>query len=215
VHDTGIGIPASAQETVFQEFYQLGNPERDKAKGLGLGLYIAHSLGKLLNHDLGVRSQVGKGSMFYVTVPVGESSRLIDTPKHVQATKTPLRGKTVLLIDDDDMVRASVSEMLSRWQCSTVAAEDAETALRILMARGKMPDAIVADYRLQNKSTGMKAIQDLRAQLGNVPAVILTGDTGTSRIQEAQKSGFLILHKPLSGEQLRDALGELMGQTST
>lgn len=215
VHDTGIGIPASAQETVFQEFYQLGNPERDKAKGLGLGLYIAHSLGKLLNHDLGVRSQVGKGSMFYVTVPMGESSRLIDTPQHAQATKTPLRGKTVLLIDDDEMVRASVSEMLSRWQCSTVAAEDAETALRILMARGKMPDAIVADYRLQNKSTGMKAIQELRAQLGNVPAVILTGDTGTSRIQEAQKSGFTILHKPLSGEQLRDALGELMGQTPT
>jgi two-component system, sensor histidine kinase len=181
VHDTGIGIPASAQETVFQEFYQLGNPERDKAKGLGLGLYIAHSLGKLLNHDIGVNSTVGKGSMFYV-----------------------------MLIDDDDLVRASVTEMLSRWQCSTIAAEDAETALRILMARGRMPDAIVADYRLRNKSTGVQAIQSLQAQLGNVPAVILTGDTAPSRIQEARNSGFLILHKPLSGVQLRSTLSELM-----
>lgn len=215
VHDMGIGIPPSAQETVFQEFYQLGNAERDKAKGLGLGLYIAHSLGELLNHDLGVRSTMGKGSMFYVTVPLGKSSHLIDVPHQAQASTTPLRGKTVLLIDDDDMVRASVSEMLSRWQCTTVSAEDAETALQILMARGKMPDAIVADFRLQNKSTGMQAIEALRAQLGNVPAVILTGDTGTNRIQEANKSGFKLLHKPLSGVQLRDALSELMASTNT
>lgn len=212
VHDTGIGIPASAQETVFQEFYQLGNPERDKAKGLGLGLYIAHSLGKLLNHDIGVNSTVGKGSMFYVTVPQGDASHLMDEPSRAQANgKTPLTGKTVLLIDDDDLVRASVTEMLNRWQCSTIAAEDAETALRILMARGRMPDAIVADYRLRNKSTGVQAIKSLQAQLGNVPAVILTGDTAPSRIQEARNSGFQILHKPLSGVQLRTTLSELMG----
>lgn len=216
VHDTGIGIPASAQETVFQEFYQLGNPERDKAKGLGLGLYIAHSLGKLLNHDIGVNSTVDKGSMFYVTVPQGDANHLLDEPSRVQAGgKTPLTGKTVLLIDDDDLVRASVTEMLNRWQCSTIAAEDAETALRILMARGRMPDAIVADYRLRNKSTGVQAIQSLQAQLGNVPAVILTGDTAPSRIQEARNSGFLILHKPLSGVQLRSTLSELMSTQTT
>ncbi|WP_334118252.1 ATP-binding response regulator [Limnobacter sp.] len=212
VHDTGIGIPPGARETVFHEFYQLGNPERDKAKGLGLGLYIAHSLGKLLNHDIGVNSTAGKGSMFYVTVPQGEASQLQDVPGQVQISKTPLAGKTVLLIDDDDMVRASVTEMLARWQCSTISAEDAETALRILMARGKVPDAIVADYRLRNKSTGVQAIHALQAQLGNIPAVILTGDTAPGRIQEARKSGFLILHKPLSGVQLRNTLGELMGE---
>ncbi|MEQ9107829.1 MAG: hybrid sensor histidine kinase/response regulator [Limnobacter sp.] len=212
VHDTGIGIPASAKETVFHEFYQLGNPERDKAKGLGLGLYIAHSLGKLLNHEIGVYSTVDKGSMFYVTVPKGDTSQLQDASGHVHTNKTPLAGKTVLLIDDDDLVRASVTEMLARWQCSTISAEDAETALRILMARGKMPDAIVADYRLRNKSTGVQAIHALQAQLGNIPAVILTGDTAPGRIQEARKSGFQILHKPLSGVQLRNTLSELMGE---
>lgn len=212
VHDTGIGIPTSAKETVFHEFYQLGNPERDKAKGLGLGLYIAYSLGKLLNHDIGVVSTVAKGSMFYITVPQGEASQLQDASGNIHTNKTPLAGKTVLLIDDDELVRASVTEMLARWQCSTVSAEDAETALRILMARGKMPDAIVADYRLRNKSTGVQAIHALQAQLGNIPAVILTGDTAPSRIQEARKSGFQILHKPLSGVQLRNTLGELMGE---
>ncbi|HAV74106.1 MAG TPA: hypothetical protein DCX50_03925, partial [Limnobacter sp.] len=161
-------------------------------------------------------STVGKGSMFYVTVPQGDTSHLMDEPSRVQAGgKTPLTGKTVLLIDDDDLVRASVTEMLSRWQCSTIAAEDAETALRILMARGRMPDAIVADYRLRNKSTGVQAIQSLQAQLGNVPAVILTGDTAPSRIQEARNSGFLILHKPLSGVQLRSTLSELMSIQTT
>lgn len=167
VHDTGIGIPASAKETVFHEFYQLGNPERDKAKGLGLGLYIAHSLAKLLNHTIGVKSTVGKGSMFHVTLPLGLPENLPEHPDELQQPRTPLSGKTVLLIDDDEMVRASVTEMLSRWQCSTIGAEDAETALRILMARG--------------------------------------------RIQEARRSGYQILHKPLSGVQLRNTLSELMG----
>jgi two-component system, sensor histidine kinase len=211
VHDTGIGIPASAQETVFHEFYQLGNPERDKAKGLGLGLYIAQSLGKLLNHTIGVKSTVGKGSMFYVTLPLGQPENLPEHEGELQQPRTPLSGKTVLLIDDDEMVRASVTEMLSRWQCSTIGAEDAETALRILMARGRMPDAIVADYRLRNKQTGVQAIQALQYQLGKVPAVILTGDTAPSRIQEARRSGYQILHKPLSGVQLRNTLSELMG----
>ena len=211
VHDTGIGIPSSAKETVFHEFYQLGNPERDKAKGLGLGLYIAHSLAKLLNHPIGVKSTVGKGSMFYVTLPLGQPENLPEHTNEFQQQRTPLSGKTVLLIDDDEMVRASVTEMLSRWQCSTIGAEDAETALRILMARGRMPDAIVADYRLRNKQTGVQAIQALQAQLGQVPAVILTGDTAPSRIQEARRSGYQILHKPLSGVQLRSTLSELMG----
>lgn len=210
VHDTGIGIPASAQETVFHEFYQLGNPERDKAKGLGLGLYIAHSLGKLLNHPIGVKSTVGKGSMFYVTLPLGQTENMPEDHDQSQHQRTPLSGKTVLLIDDDEMVRASVTEMLSRWQCSTIGAEDAETALRILMARGRMPDAIVADYRLRNKKTGVQAIQALQSQLGQVPAIILTGDTAPSRIQEARRSGYQILHKPLSGVQLRNTLSELM-----
>ena len=211
VHDTGIGIPASAQETVFQEFYQLGNPEHDKAKGLGLGLYIADSLGKLLNHDIGVCSTVGQGSMFYVTVPVGRAVHQMDESEGSRlGDKTPLRGKTVLLIDDDELVRASITEMLSRWHCSTISADDAETALLILMARGKVPDAIVADYRLRNKTTGVQAIESLQAQLGNIPAVILTGDTAPTRIQKARNSGFQLLHKPLSAAQLRDTLSELI-----
>ncbi|MFN7507857.1 MAG: hybrid sensor histidine kinase/response regulator, partial [Limnobacter sp.] len=66
------------------------------------------------------------------------------------------------------------------------------------------------DYRLRNNSTGVQAIKLLQGQLGNIPAVILTGDTAPSRIHEAKSSGLMILHKPLSGVQLRDTLSDLM-----
>ena len=71
VWDTGKGIPADRHEEIFQEFYQLDNPERDRRKGLGLGLAIVKRLARLLNYPVGVRSVVGKGSMFSITLPRG------------------------------------------------------------------------------------------------------------------------------------------------
>ncbi|HEX4855484.1 MAG TPA: hybrid sensor histidine kinase/response regulator [Limnobacter sp.] len=206
VHDTGIGIPTHAQGTIFQEFYRLDDPERDRAKGLGLGLYIAQSLARLMNCAIGVKSTPGEGSLFHVSVPEGERGTYSENPSSANIDPSTLVGKTVLLIEDDDMVRASVTEMLNRWQCRTISAEDVDSALRRVAALGTRPDAIVADYRLRNKRNGMDAVQTLQKRLGKIPAVILTGDTTPVRIQEVQKSGCAILHKPLRGVELRNVL---------
>ncbi len=211
VHDTGPGIPESVQPLIFEEFYQVDSLDQERPKGLGLGLYIAKSLADLMQHHIGLKSRVGKGSMFYINLPSGREelnpNAQVTAPR---ASHNPLKGKVVLLIDDDVLVRSSVTEMLERWRCTTVCAESAESAISLLLSRGLIPNAIVADYRLRQQATGVQAIQALRLQLGNIPAVILTGDTASSRIQEARESGFRILHKPLSGAQLRGALGEVI-----
>ncbi|HEX4842263.1 MAG TPA: hybrid sensor histidine kinase/response regulator [Limnobacter sp.] len=212
VHDTGIGIPDMAQDAVFNEFHQLNNPERDKAKGLGLGLFIAKSLAKVLGHAVGLHSVMGKGSSFYIELPVCAPAQQQAPAAKPNSTPNyePIRGKTVLLIDDDAVIQTSVAEMLKRWHCEAMIAENAEDALKLLLAEGVVPDAIVADYRLRDNATGVQAIQALHRQLGHIPAAILTGDTAPDRITEARKSGYMIMHKPLSAAQLRNSLSLLM-----
>lgn len=70
VTDTGIGIPPDALKTIFDDYVQLNNPERDREKGLGLGLTIAQRMAVLLGHPINVRSTVGEGSTFSITVPL-------------------------------------------------------------------------------------------------------------------------------------------------
>ena len=70
VADTGPGIPEPQQHQIFEEFYQVGNPERDRSRGFGLGLAIVRRIADMLEHPVAVRSVVGKGSVFSVTVPL-------------------------------------------------------------------------------------------------------------------------------------------------
>ncbi|HEX4918782.1 MAG TPA: hybrid sensor histidine kinase/response regulator [Limnobacter sp.] len=212
VIDTGLGIPKLAQASVFKEFVQLDNPERDREKGLGLGLYIAQSLSRLLDHPLALHSVVGKGSTFALTVPLGIANTTPIMPATEQARADALRDKTVLLIDDDPNIRMGVTEMLERWDCAAVTAESAHEALELMQISGFVPDAIVADYRLRNEETGVQAIQAIQARWGAVPAAILTGDTEPDRIREASSSGYPLVHKPLSAAKLRALLMHLLEQ---
>lgn len=210
VHDTGIGIPENAQKKVFKEFVQLDNPERDREKGLGLGLYIASSLAGLLGHSVQLKSRTGQGSVFSVQVPIGQANTASWSMPTQPSPNLALKDKTVLFIDDDPNLRIGVAEMLERWDCAAVTAESAHEALELMQISGFMPDVIVADYRLRNEETGVQAILAIQARWGKVPAAILTGDTEPDRIREAQSSGFPLVHKPLSAAKLRTLLTHLL-----
>ena len=75
VWDTGRGIPDSESERVFEEFYQIGNPERDRDKGIGLGLAIVRRLTVLLDHPLTLQSRIGRGTVFSISLPIAPSER--------------------------------------------------------------------------------------------------------------------------------------------
>ncbi len=211
VRDTGTGIPPDKREEIFREFVQLANPERDRTKGLGLGLAIVRRVATLLDGTVAVESEVGGGSLFRVRLPRGEPSAVAATVEEAPAFPArPFAGWLIVVIDDEHTVREAMQVLLDGWGCVAITAEDAAGAASALRAAGRLPDAIVADYRLREGATGAQAIDQLQAEFGAaIPAFIITGDTAPERLQEARASGYLLLHKPVQPGKLRAVLASL------
>ncbi|MDE2606977.1 MAG: hybrid sensor histidine kinase/response regulator [Burkholderiales bacterium] len=208
VEDTGRGIPPSEQAMVFEEFYQVDNPERDRAKGLGLGLSIVRRLCKLLGITLEMRSAEGQGTTITLGVPLDSLGAL------APAEPQPLRrhgfaGLTVLVIDDERSVRMGMRVLLEELGCRFVEASSIEEATR--EARAVRPDVVLADMRLRNGESGIAAISSIVAAIGDTPSVLVTGDTAPDRLQEANRAGITLLHKPVSLPLLQAELGRVLG----
>lgn len=215
VHDTGIGIPAQSRQEVFREFSQLDNPERDREKGLGLGLFIADGLARSLGHPLELQSEIGRGSSFSITVPLGVAEGTGSQSTIGSVCLGSLWDKTVLFIDDDASIREGAAETMERWGCAVVTAESAAEALELMRVSGFVPDAMLVDYRLRNNETGVAAIRAVQSRWGNVPAAILTGDTAPDRLREARAAGYPLMHKPLTAAKLRALLSHLLTEAAT
>lgn len=215
VWDTGIGIPASQHAAIFQEFHQLGNPERDQRKGLGLGLSIASGLARTMSTDVTLASTPRRGSVFRMALPwvwlppSGMEALVHRLPSDAPAQLKPLPGVRALVIDDDPHIRLAMTELLSGWQCDCRAAESERDALACLPAF--RPNLIVADYRLRGNRDGLQAMAALRKQLGEaVPAIVITGDTAADRLRSVHASGTVLLHKPVVAAELHAAIVALV-----
>jgi CheY-like chemotaxis protein/anti-sigma regulatory factor (Ser/Thr protein kinase) len=204
VWDTGIGIAPEQQKEVFKEFHQLGNPERDRHKGLGLGLAIAQGLANALKHELSLSSTPHRGSVFRLSLPVSTAPLPIE-PTLTNKRKMQLLNARVLVIDDDEAVLAGMYHLLNDWGCICDMAETIEEA--ISLAGAHTPDVIVSDYRLRDLRTGVDAIEAIRNLLEkSLPALLITGDTAPDRLREAQASGIPLLHKPVLPSHLYRSL---------
>jgi two-component system, sensor histidine kinase len=210
VWDTGMGIAHGNQQEIFREFHQLGNPERDRRKGLGLGLAIADGLARTMGHALSLKSTPGRGSVFRLALPLSLSSVPLVAPT-VQSSPDGLAGVRVLLIDDDEAVLSSMAQLLRAWGCLVDTADSIEHALAL--AARMPPDVVLSDYRLRGQQTGGQAIAALRALVGaSLPALMITGDTAPDRLRETMSSGVPLLHKPLAPGELVKALTMLLGR---
>jgi signal transduction histidine kinase/CheY-like chemotaxis protein len=207
IWDTGPGIPADQQTMVFEEFVQLQNPARDRAQGLGLGLAIVRRTTVLLQHPLKLVSVTGRGSMFSVTVPKASA---VETPLPDRASPAGI-AVSIMVVEDEGDVLDTMVQLLTlrghRVYAGRSAAEVQKIHAEAIVAGAAPVDLIIADYRLGDGATGVDAIEALCAHIGHsVPAVIVTGDTSPSRIKEATASGHRILHKPITGEELHEAI---------
>lgn len=199
VWDSGPGIPAEEIGNIFREYYQVGNRERDRRKGLGLGLSIVERLAHLLGATIRVRSRVGRGSLFEVRLPIEEAP--LATPCEPVVADAEVLHATVLVIDDDPLILDSTATLLELLGFHPVAAKSAADALDKLGS--ERPDAILADYRLAAGNTGIAAIAAIHARFGaDIPALLVSGDTHPQRLREAKESGFELLHKPVEPEEL-------------
>ena len=210
VWDTGIGIAPEHQSAVFKEFYQIGNSERDRNKGQGLGLSIVEHSARLLGYPLQMRSSLGRGTRFSLCVPVAP-------PGVARERRSPLRprnfediaGLRVLVIEDDQLVREALVSLLASWRVEVAVAEGLAMALALLKS-GVAPEVIVADYRLRDGENGIEVIHQLRAAAGQpIPACLISGDTDGTLMQAAAAASLTLLQKPVRPAKLRSLLRRL------
>lgn len=117
------------------------------------------------------------------------------------------RPDVVLVIDDEPMVLYGLTLVLEQLGWDVIAAASAEEAVQRLRIGRKSPDVIIADYRLRDCRTGAEAIRTVHATMGRaVPALLLTGDTSPDRLKEARRSGFTLMHKPITIGELNNQL---------
>ena len=208
ISDTGVGIPQDQHKNIFREFYQLENPERDRSKGLGLGLAIVDRLVTLLQHRITLDSAPGAGSRFTLTLPAGDPAAVVQAAIAQNYDQHDVQGMRIIVIDDEAAVRAGMSAVLEAWGCVALLAGSEDEAMEMIMKKITpgipAPQAIIADYRLRDGKTGVQAIARLRRHFGsNIPALIITGDTAPDRLHEAQASGHTLMHKPVQPGKLR------------
>ncbi len=203
--DTGCGIPSDKFEDVFQEFTQLENPERDREKGLGLGLSIVQRLAHIMGTDISLRSQVGKGSRFSITLASAHDANPINEETSLTTMDiASLQSLTIVLIDDDKLAREGLQMLLNVWGCDVLTFGSQEDCLHSLKYSKRCPDVLIVDYRLREEKTGAEAIAAVCQLLGQtIPSLIITGDTAPERIEEAKKGGFPLLHKPVNPDALK------------
>ena len=205
VWDTGVGIPLDKQERVFEEFYQIGNPERSRTKGMGLGLAIVRRLCQLLGSEITLSSRPGRGSVFRFDAAAGRAPLPIAETRHDDALRPrDLSGKFIVVIDDETAIIEGMSLLLSSWGARVLGAASADDIVDAVGKQGQLPDLLIADYQLAGGVTGIDVISRLRHALDpEIPAILITGSTLPERLEEARVNQCELLIKPVGVDRLR------------
>jgi CheY-like chemotaxis protein/two-component sensor histidine kinase len=209
ISDSGIGIPEDKITTVFDEFEQLNNPERNREKGLGLGLAIVRRLCSIAEIEIELRSTLGQGTVVTIkleTVQQGESVKA-DSPVSVE-----LGGKLALVIDDEHDILFGMQELLTGWGCDVIVSDSLDEAIDKLSQHGSVPDFIISDLRLRAGEQGDDAIDAIREEFNvDIPAIVVTGDTAPNQVAALKESGLAVLYKPIDPSDLKEQLDMLIG----
>jgi two-component system CheB/CheR fusion protein len=214
IWDTGIGIAEDQLHTIFDEFHQIDNAARERSKGLGLGLSIVQRLGKLLDHDIGVRSKLGKGSVFSIEVPLAThtaASAAAETAHQQQSATTT--GK-IIIVDDDPEVRDLLEQLLTTSGHRVRKAADGAAAMALVAKGAIRPDLILADYNLPGALDGLDVLTEIRAKLDyHVPGIILTGDVSQTTQARIMAGDSVLLSKPVKAQELAVAIEGLLNKS--
>ena len=224
VADTGMGMPAHRREEAFEEFVQLHDAGRDAGhdagpdpqQGLGLGLAIVRRLVDLLGLRLVLRSRPGRGTVFALHLAAVDEPRPLAAPTLAdQASGKALTGlhpgAVVIVIDDNVAIQVAMQTLLRAWGCQVYVAASPTALMPQLMGLQVAPALLLCDSRLRDGEDGIHAISEIREAFNqDVPAILISGDTGPERLREAVASGLPLLHKPVTQAQLREAIARVM-----
>lgn len=211
VEDSGEGIHPDALPRIFEEFYQVGNQGRDRSLGVGLGLAIVHRLIELAGGEIAAWSRPGAGSRFTVQLPGAVDGEQLAPATKGQATSggtetpRPALGARIYVVDDEVDILQGMSTLLRTWGCETFLAERVEDAVQLFASNG-LPDLLIVDLRLAGPESGVDLVERLQAEHGAFPVLVATGETASDALRGARDAGWALLHKPIAGEVLREAV---------
>ncbi|MBI4986791.1 MAG: response regulator [Rhodocyclales bacterium] len=209
VWDTGVGIPPGQLQAIFSEYVQLSNPERNHAKGLGLGLSICDRLARLLGLAQGVRSVPGRGSVFWIEVPLGIAGETEAAPISEVTTSSQIEG-TVVVIDGDERAATGMAGLIAGWGCRVIGAASSLEAIARCEEAGLVPDLVITDTLLPSGEDGVAAGLVLRRRYGVVPVLVLSGDVDDHLLANAARRHFALLVKPVRPGKLRAIVQQMM-----
>jgi Na+/proline symporter/CheY-like chemotaxis protein/two-component sensor histidine kinase len=210
VHDTGIGIPAAQQRTIFQEFQRLDNTAGTE-RGLGLGLSIVERISRVLDHEISLVSAPGRGSHFSLTLPIADANaRPLRAQTETALPGTAIAGALVLCVDNEPYVLDSLATLLTGWGCGVLAARSSPEAEAAVAGAARLPDLAIIDYHL-DEGDGVGTAEALRARFDrNLAAILITADRSPEAKAAAQRAGMPILHKPVRPAALRATIAQSM-----
>ena len=198
VWDTGPGIPRHHMRQIYEEFHRFEQPFDWDGRGMGLGLSICQRIARLLGHALDARSTVGRGSMFSITVPRGDT--VAAAPVATAIPDPGLDGLRVLCVDNDPDILAGMRALLERWNVRVHCADTVDAALA---QAANAPEVLLVDYHLHDRLDGLDTLDALRAACGPIPGALLTADGSAALKQAARERGYRVLTKPVKPASLR------------
>jgi signal transduction histidine kinase/CheY-like chemotaxis protein len=216
VRDSGIGMSEAERGQVFEEYYQVGNPERDREKGSGLGLAIVRRLVEVLGERLVVKSAPGRGSLFALRArPVEAPTEAAAEAAAEAAEGRPLsflQGRhLVALVEDDRLVRLAMESLLTGQGLTLASGADYAETREALRRLGRAPDLVIADYRLRGDETGVAVARRLRRDHGrDIPVLLLTGESAPEELADVGGEAFPVLRKPVGPERLFAEIAALL-----
>ncbi len=214
ITDTGIGIAHDQHKHIFNEYYQLRNKARDRTQGIGLGLALVKRLCSLLKHNISIKSAIGKGSQFQLSLNIGDANQVI-TPQQ-ESSFVPIENLQILLIDDEQEILDAMSIMLTDWNCHPHGFLSLKSAIEFLDKTRLKPDLIISDYRLKEDLTGLEVIRQLQKKFSEqIPSLLVSGDTDPQLLHSIHKQNFYMLHKPLKSAQLRKVIRIILKENKT
>ncbi|MDR3157730.1 MAG: PAS domain-containing protein [Zoogloeaceae bacterium] len=212
VWDTGIGIKAEQLPYIYEEFYQADNPQRDRSRGLGLGLSIVRRMTGLLGYSLTCKSRYGRGTLFELSIPLNTGG-LHYMPMRQKiggdALHDPeiLTGRQCVLIENDPIVISALQIWLTNHDIRARCFNDSKSAL----ADPKITDAdfFITDFRIPGEFNGLDFLNILQTRMQRpVCGVILTGDATHEQLDIFANAAWPVLHKPISPDQLLETLAQ-------
>ena len=220
IRDNGIGIDPSYHRRIFDEYFQIGNPQRDRERGYGLGLSIVReTISRLPEHKLRMNSKPGIGTRFDIVVPLSDSSEPVGVPELNGAVSVArplplaasridqLQGCYALVVEDDPLARRAMVETMEGWGMLVDSVGSPDEALTAVRHAERLFDVVVSDFHLPGDADGLSVIDAVRNEQGQqTPAIIVSGNLAAIDRRRLREIETKTMSKPVDPDLLRSEL---------